>query len=900
MKTIFLRALEADDKATALRAAIDAPRVGTARFEMATESFSAVPGSPFSYWVSDEVRGCFTKFPAFENERRFARQGGVNGDDFRWLRLWFEAGAAQKRGKFFPIAKGGKFSPFYADLLLQGWWDPRRNTFWAFTGLPHRPSLKPASFEFYFRAGLTWPRRTDGLSLRVMPLGCLFADKGPAAFVDGDDVDELLALAAITNSQAFSLLVSMQLARTELAQSFEVGLIQNTPVPVLNSDERSQLASLAKRSWSLTRAVDARAETSHAFIVPALLQVSGSDLDARARAYADRLGDIEVELKSNQAQIDAICFRIYEIDKADRGAVKTGIVARAEVAGDAVDGDVDEDALDADSEADAGTGTSALIIELMSWAMGVALGRFDLRLATGVRPLPIEPEPFDPLPTGSPGMLVREDGLPCERAPQGYPINPAFGEILVDDAGHPRDLTAALQAVFRQVFATEAEARWEEAVQFLTLNGQGFQRWLAVDFFDCHLKRYSKSRRRAPIYWQLSVPSGQYSVWLYAHQVTRNTLFDLQKDVVAPKLAHEENRLADLRAEAVTDLSAAKRRKVEAQERHVEELRVILEEVRRVAPLWSPFLDDGVALAMAPLWRLVPQHRAWQRELKSRWDDLIDEKYEWARMAMHLWPERVVPKCTTDRSLAIAHELEDAFWVEGLDRRWRQRGSIDSTIRYLEEGLLSESLRATVMDLQRFARQHIATQSEAGWWMDLKSGRHDDTPLALALWPERVLQRARTQPSLLSGLGLPLPARGFDDRALAALLRRYRPRHSEVDLEVLEAFCATFGNAAAWETRWADFDIGRLDEQPLARFLYPRRVLARALTDHAFAAGHDLARWFWLNAPAGPRRLKEPEEEVRIALAERDRPAMKAALKAFLEAPVAPGSARRERRARSA
>ena len=40
-------------------------------------------------------------------------------------------------------------------------------------------------------------------------------------------------------------------------------------------------------------------------------------------------------------------------------------------------------------------------------------------------------------------------------------------------------------------------------------------------------------------------------------------------------------------------------------------------------------------------------------------------KYDWAHIAMHLWPERVVPKCATDRSLAIAHGLEDVFWVEG-------------------------------------------------------------------------------------------------------------------------------------------------------------------------------------------------------------------------------------------
>ena len=36
-----------------------------------------------------------------------------------------------------------------------------------------------------------------------------------------------------------------------------------------------------------------------------------------------------------------------------------------------------------------------------------------------------------------------------------------------------------------------------------------------------------------------------------------------------------------------------------------------------------------------------------------------------------LWPERVVPKCATDRSLAIAHGLEDVFWFEDDDGKWK-------------------------------------------------------------------------------------------------------------------------------------------------------------------------------------------------------------------------------------
>jgi hypothetical protein len=70
-----------------------------------------------------------------------------------------------------------------------------------------RELLRLHQFTHYLRTGLTWPRRTDGLSFRALPAGCIFADKAPAAFVAGDDPQDLLALLALLNSRAFAYLV---------------------------------------------------------------------------------------------------------------------------------------------------------------------------------------------------------------------------------------------------------------------------------------------------------------------------------------------------------------------------------------------------------------------------------------------------------------------------------------------------------------------------------------------------------------------------------------------------------------------------------------------------------------------------------------------------------------------
>ena len=707
-RAVFLRTLETTNKEAALRAAIAHPELahGRQRFDMDPSSFSAVPRSPFAYWVSERLQGLFRCLPLFEGTERTAKLGPSTADDFRYVRAWWAVDSTTRQGEgvWKPFAKGGRFSPFYADVHLLVAWEPRRRTFLGFFGRPGREIERPNSVDFFFRPGLTWPLRTkSALSVRPLPSGTIFGHKGPAAFATDDPPDDLLALMAIMSSKCFRALVEFQLAAADAkaggaARSYEVGVIQRTPVPELSPVDTDSLATLARRAWSLRYQLDTCNETSHAFVLPALLQVSGDTLTGRAQSCAERVQAAEAELGTIQAEIDERCFRLYGIAESDRRAINTAFVIDSEGPRDGDDAaaaanDEGDDEGDVEAAADA----AGMVAELVSWAVGVACNRFDLRLATSARELPIEPEPFAQLPVCSPGMLVVDDGLPTTSARPDSPLDLPGGGILVDDPGDPRDLTSAVQAVFAGVFGSNADAFLEEAEELLDPRGHSLRVWLASSFFEHHLKRHSKSRRKAPILWQLGTPSVRYSVWLYAHRLTDDSFFRLQNDVLAPKVGYEERRLTSLVQTSGGSPSAKERREIEAQEAFVEELRALLEEVRRVAPLWKPTLDDGIALVMAPLWRLVP-HKAWQRELKKKWGELAAGKYDWAHIAMHLWPERVVPKCAEDRSLAIAHGLEAVFWAEGDDRKWQPRDEptkdVDDLIRERTSSAVKDALGA--------------------------------------------------------------------------------------------------------------------------------------------------------------------------------------------------------------
>jgi hypothetical protein len=677
--TVFLRLLEisVEDKPNRLLRAIAVlrdsrkPSVLTQfLFDGDPEAFRNVPGSPFAYWVSDSIRETFARHSPLQHDDREAVFGGSTKDDKRYLRLWFEVGdddvargrsdASSKRWSLF--AKGGAHSLHYADIYLAVNWhqdgaelkadiaEYRGSRGW---GYHWAAALN--GHDHYFRPGLTWPRRTNGLSFRVMPRGCIFADKGPAVFVGGDKVDELLAHSAILNSRAFGYLVSVQLARTELAQSYEVGLIQQTPLPKLSKDDVTNFARLARRAWSLKRSLDTAHETSHAFLLPPGLIEKAAAIDRNS---------VEHELASIQKQIDDVAFTLYGFGADDRAIIEafSKISASSKTS--------DEEDVDDASEDEAPVGTAAYAPT--SWLVGVAFGRFDSRLATGERLVPSEPEPFDSLPSRSPGMYPEDEE------------SSDLHDILVDDEGHADDLAVRAQAVAERVRVDVPE---------------NLRAWLAKEFFPLHIKMYSKSRRKAPIYWQLATPSASYSVWLYIHAFSKDTHFRVQNDYAAPKLAHEERRLESLTRELAGKSTAAERKELAAQETFVEELRAFLEQVRRVAPLWNPILDDGVVINFAPLWRPVPQNKSWQKELKSTWDALCEGEYDWAHLAMRLWPERVVPKCVKDRSLAIAHGLEDVFWVEGTDGKWMARKTPSRSIDELVLERTSTAVKAALKSL---------------------------------------------------------------------------------------------------------------------------------------------------------------------------------------------------------
>lgn len=216
--TIFIRLIEAQDKRRALLNAIanvDEKKV----FDVDPESFKQIPGSPFAYWVSDKIRGLFPKLPIYEGGGRTVKQGLATADDFRFARMWWEC--SKFESKWFPFAKGGAFSPFYADIDMCLNWENSGLELKEFSGSVIR------SPDFYFQAALTYPRRLHRLAVMPLPENSIISVRGSGIYGRRED---LFRIAGLYSSSAFDFLVKCMLGRFGHPQ-FDNGTLCKAPVP---------------------------------------------------------------------------------------------------------------------------------------------------------------------------------------------------------------------------------------------------------------------------------------------------------------------------------------------------------------------------------------------------------------------------------------------------------------------------------------------------------------------------------------------------------------------------------------------------------------------------------------------------------------------------------------------
>ena len=635
--------------------------VAEARWTRLTkEVIRKLPSNAFAHTLPAAYLSHLGEQPSLRELAVLPRGLGSN-DANRTYKAWYEAPANKiGPGKHYSsLCNGGPCSPFFRDDAGVAEWLREDGALFVEEGYSDEvKAYDQRNCEHYFSVGLSFPKQSSIFNVAALPQDTIPTREGKGIVLRRPE--ELLSMLGYLNSSYARFFVEATNGLHK--QSGPVGM---TPVPVFSANGRAELARVALSAWQSIVTTYRFDEACRLFV--------------RA-AHADEF-DQGGLLNSREvfSRIDEIVFGEIEVSADDRAAI-------------------------AASPQPGFVPFIPTIADELSHALGVAFGRWDIRYATGEQAAPELPDPFAPLPVCPPGQLQNAQGLPVEKAEsaklkaENYPIDIPWDGILVDDPNHPLDLERRVREVIEIIWSGQeggpaAEAIEHEACEILGVKSLRDYFRKPTGFFADHLKRYSKSRRQAPIYWPLSTASGSYTLWIYYHRLTPDTLYKCLQDFVEPKIAELEKDLHRLRTMLAADEAGTRERKQLAEaESLLDELRALHADLTRWAPRWKPNLNDGVQITASPLWKLFLLPK-WQKTLKETWQALEKGDYDWAHLAHSLWPDRVREKCKKDRSLAIAHNLEDLCEIQApvpkkraAKKAAKKKGKDDNQPELIEEG----------------------------------------------------------------------------------------------------------------------------------------------------------------------------------------------------------------------
>ena len=566
----------------------------TIRFDVSSENFKKISGSPLAFWISPKV---FNIFDESKNADKLAssRAGMATGDNDIFTRQWFEVeyqfikldsvsldDALLSSAKWFPYNKGGAYRKWYGNISLTIAYDSNSRAKLQTMG------NNCASEDCYFKEAVTWTDLTTGrLAARFLPHGAIFDIAGPCAYpvLDGGHI---IALAMLNTNFANDL--SGMINST---MHFQPGDFRKLPIPRLISKESIDkivwsCINFSKKDW------DAYERSWDFQSLPIISASSEANytLENSYNSWINQNLEMISELKFLEEENNRLFNDAYELQNElspevpiEQITITVNPAYRYGVKGLEEDRNTRfrEDTME----------------ELVSYAIGCMMGRYSL---------------------DEPGIIYANSGN------EGFDAS-RYTKFPADDDG-------IIPLTDKEWFADDAANRlvefisvaWdannlEENLDFLAANlspkkGEGsrdtIRRYLCDKFYKDHMQTYKKR----PIYWLFS--SGKQKAFqclVYLHRYNEGTLARMRTEYVIPLTAKLSTHVSKLEKDIEASTSTAEIKKLEKEiaqlHKQQAELSTFDEKLRHFADQRiSLDLDDGVKVNYGKFGDLLAEVKA--------------------------------------------------------------------------------------------------------------------------------------------------------------------------------------------------------------------------------------------------------------------------------------------------
>lgn len=495
------------------------------RFETSASTLAVIPGRPVVYWASQQMLNAFAVGTPL-GEFAPAKQGLATADNERFLRQWFEVSgdrsymrardredAKASGARWFPHNKGGEYRKWWGNQNFVINWQDDGSELWDFK----RAFIRNP--DYCFRSCVSWSNVSSGEpSFRLYEASSIFSHVGQAVFpVDSEQLKVL--------SYANSRVVTTVLETIAPGTHFEVGQVKNLPWIEPESFDPAgveRLIEIFRADW------DAR-ETSWDFARPpylrgghSLLQDAFDDWYRRSCETAEEAQRLETENNRYWADVYGLADEV----EVDVPLARVSLTYNPRFAFAPTKG-----APERSEEEYRWLHYQRSARELISWAIGVTMGRYSVDV---------------------PGLVLADqassldDFRDCVAEPRLEPdddgIIPVTGGAFDDDASR------RVKAVLRVVFGA---ADLGDNIEFLTRclavkpgsttaefvppvipadPERALEDYMAKSFAADHQKDYSGR----PVYWSLESPKGTFRALIYLHRYTPDTVGQVLTKYAAP------------------------------------------------------------------------------------------------------------------------------------------------------------------------------------------------------------------------------------------------------------------------------------------------------------------------------------------------------------------------------
>jgi type II restriction/modification system DNA methylase subunit YeeA len=491
-KGVYLRLVDLDKTELKRNSTIEAIQNSNCGWYYTADQkdFVNIPGSPVGYWLSKIIVESFAKYKHIESYAD-AKKGMDTALNDYYLRLWHEVNKIEfgtnyrlrkNDIKWVPYRKGGVFRKWFGnhDFVLN--WNNNGKSVKEFSKSNIRNE------KFYFKKSISWTLISSSIGARYYPEGFIFDGNSPSLFFNDYDASNIPAyILGLLNSKVgneYIRIISPTLA-------FNSGDIARIPI---NLEINSIIIKSASDSITISENEWDSHETSWDFAQNELVKHESSSLEESYDLYQQYWRNKFFQLHKNEEELNRQFIEIYGLQEELTPDVPLEEITILKEETSIENGQL---VFHADE----------VFTQFVSYAVGCMFGRYSL---------------------DKEGLILANQGETLEdywrktdtERSRSDRFEPDADNIIpvLDDDWFEDDIVGRFYAFLKASFGEE---NFQKNLAFVEeCLGKDMRKFFTKDFYDDHIKRYKKR----PIYWMFSSPKGSFSVLVYMHRYTPDTL----------------------------------------------------------------------------------------------------------------------------------------------------------------------------------------------------------------------------------------------------------------------------------------------------------------------------------------------------------------------------------------